>query len=188
MNLPDLHILDDYIPIPEEFHSFETGKPFESCFSCQRPLLKDGTQYLIEKAFNRRETIFEYALCLDCRREWSTELSRQSLKLIEHYFDERVDLVTRRKRLLKSHPRDHRPWISTCVLSNEPCTPESEFQIFGIFDGGDLLFTYMPYAVSGKEIEALCQNLSKKTRDRMDAFVDDVLGIPGGHIDLPVLV
>lgn len=188
MDLPDLEIGDNFIPAPPEYHSFEHDGPFEHCAVCNRDLRDDGTQYLIEKAFRKGETIFEYAMCLPCRMRLNCELSQQSLKLVEHYFDERVDLVARRRRLLDAHGHDHRAWISHCILSGEPILPGEEHQIYGQFDGPDLLFAYSPYAISGREIEGLMQCLSKKTRDRIDSFVDEVLGIPGGHVDLPIFL
>ena len=188
MDLPEIEIGHDYIPIPPELHSFEIDGPFQKCATCSRDLLDDGTQYLIEKAFNRGETIFEYAMCFPCRAQIQGELSQGSLKMVEHYFDERTDFVARRKSLLEDGSHDHRPWLSHCILSGEEIPADSEYQIYGHCDGPDLLFTYMPYAISGKEIEGLLQCLSKKTRDRMDEFVDDVLGIPGGHVDLPVFL
>ncbi len=188
MDLPELDIGHDYIPAPAEYHSFELDGPFEKCAVCSCDLRQDGTQHVIEKAFNKGETIFEYAMCMQCRMNLNCELSRQSLKLVEHYFDERVDLVARRKLLLDAHKHDHHPWLSHCILSGEPLDPDGEYQIYGQFDGPDLLFAYAPYAISGEEIEGILKCLSKKTRDRIDDFVDDVLGIPGGHVDLPVFM
>lgn len=188
MDLPDIPIIDKFKPVPEEFHSFETGEPFERCCICDTFLLDDNTGYLIEKAFNKNETIFEYAMCYPCRDNLCSELSPASLKLIEHYFDERVDMLARRNKLITLPGLDHRPWINHCVLSGKAIQASSEYQIYGQCDGGDLLFTYLPYAICGEEIDSLSKSLSKKTRDRLDEFIDDVLGIPGAHIDIGLLI
>ena len=188
MKLPDLENISEFIPVPEEFQSFEKGAPFSTCSMCHGHLLEDGTQYIIEKGYNRGETSFEYALCMECREKLMKGLSVKSLQLIEHYFDERVDLAARRARLIQSDPDDHRPWISQCVLSGTPLRRDSEYQFCGVCDGPHLLFAYLPYAICGEEVHSLCARLSRQTRDRIDQFVEDVLGVPGGSIDIPMVL
>ena len=102
MDLPELGTIEDYIPVPEPFHSFLEGGPFKSCTVCGLSLLEDGVQYVIEKAYHREEVIFEYAMCMSCRGGLMSELSRKSVQLVDNYFGERVDLVQRRANLLNS--------------------------------------------------------------------------------------
>jgi hypothetical protein len=189
MDLPDLENVPA-IPIPPEFHSFELEGLFRHCAVCNRNLLEDGVQYTIEKAFARGETIFEYAMCFDCVEKMRDELSLQSRKRIEHYFDERVDLAERRTNLLKFPILPNaKLWLNNCVLSGRLIRPESdEYQIYAHCDGGDLLFAYAPYSISGKTMDDIEKLLSEKTRDRLDDFIDEVLGIPGSHQGLRVLV
>lgn len=184
MDLPPLHDID-WTPVPRIFHSEETGEPFEQCSVCGRRLLEDGTQYLVEKGFRKRETIFEYALCLACCESMREELSEASLKRIDHYFGERVDFAAHRERLMREHRGDWRAWLDRCLLGGGELG--EEYQIYGHCDGGDLLFAYAPYAISGAELENLGQVLSRETRERLDDFIDDVLGIPGDGLKLPLL-
>ena len=44
------------------------------------------------------------------------------------------------------------------------------------------------FAVSGEEMEKIAELLSKSTKERLDQFTDDVLGIPGLTNPVPVLV
>ncbi|MGE9293575.1 MAG: hypothetical protein ACQKBW_08180, partial [Puniceicoccales bacterium] len=77
----------DFYPVPKVFYSFETGEAFRSCTLCERDLFATDTRYIIEKAFRKKETIFEYAMCLDCVEREQQNLSINSRKLINHFFD-----------------------------------------------------------------------------------------------------
>ena len=57
-----MEVSANYIEVPVQFHSFMEEGPFSKCTLCEEPLLEDGTQYLIHKAFHREEVIFEYAM------------------------------------------------------------------------------------------------------------------------------
>ena len=164
MDAPDLGPIDEYIPIPKEFWSFAEDRPFEHCMVCNKPLLEDGRLYLIEKAYKKSEVVFEYA--------------QQSLRLIDHYFDEHVDLVKRRKGLIESYDEEISPWLSHCLITGKPASECEEYQIMTLCDGEDLLFTYIPCLISGKAMETIQGILSKKTRDRLDGFVEEFLGLP----------
>lgn len=185
MDLPPLSGVN-WLPVPERLHSDETGRPFESCSVCGGRVIDEGTPYLIEKGVLRGETIYEYAMCFECRASMQSELSESSRKRIEHYFDERVDLVERHRKLNREHPDSVEPWLSTCLLSGKDLG--DEYQLFAQCDGPDLVFAYLPYAICGSEIENIQQILSKETRERLDDFVDEVLGVPGDGLKLPVLL
>jgi len=188
VNLPDLGTIYDYIPMPSCFHSFLEEGPFESCTVCKAPLIEDGTHYIIEKGYHREEVIFEYAICMSCRGALMNELSAKSVRLINDYFDERVDLVERRKQLLETCENRVKPWIDTCVLTGRTLTTSDTYQVCGQCDGSDLLFTYLPYAISEKALEDMLPRLSRKTRERLDNFTSDFLGLPPEVKDLNLLV
>ncbi|MEP4077816.1 hypothetical protein [Haloferula sp.] len=183
MDLPPLGPVP-FVPIPKIFHSAETDQPFDKCISCSCELGGDGTGYLIEKGFVKEETAFEYAMCFECHQKIATELSPASMKRIEHYFGERIDLEERRSEITERDPKDWEQWISRCVLSGKELG--DEFQIYGQCDGGDLVLAYLPYAICGEELENIAQILSKETRGRIDEFVDDFLGVPGSGLRIPI--
>lgn len=178
MEAPDLGPIDEYIPIPKQFWSFANEGPFEKCTMCEKPLRDDGTLYLIEKAYKQSEVVFEYAMCIDCHLGLREELSAQSLRLIDHFFDEHVDLVERRNKLIESYDEEIAPWLSRCLITGKPAEKCEEYQIMTLCDGEDLLFTYIPCLLSGEAMEAIQGLLSKKTKDQLDGFVDEFLGIP----------
>lgn len=183
MDLPPLGPVP-FVPIPEIFQSAETGRPFEECVSCGLELGADGVGYLIEKGFSKGETAFEYAMCFECHQQIATEISPASMKRIEHYFGERIDLVERHRKISERSPDRWRDRISRCVLSGKELG--EEYQIYGQCDGGDLMLAYLPYAISGEELENIAQILSKETRGRIDDFVDDFLGVPGSGLKFPL--
>ena len=82
---------DNAKPIPEEFYSFNTGKPFERCIDCDKYLL-DGEPYMIEKAirqypgYSAKDIIFEYAMCVDCAERLKNEMSQESMASIQKFF------------------------------------------------------------------------------------------------------
>jgi hypothetical protein len=178
MDLPPLGFVDDFIPIPPLFHSEQSGGPFETCVACDRALLVDGVQYIVEKAVRRGETIFEYALCRGCHEGLAEDVSRESTRRIEAHFGERVDLVDRRAALLARADDDADPWVAHCVLSKRPRSECEEYQVVAQCDGSDLLFTYMPFLIAGDAMEDLFRLLSKKTRETLDDFTGQHLGMP----------
>jgi len=178
MELPPLDEIPDHIPIPALFQSIQHEGPFEECVACGRPLLIDGVQYLIEKAIREGETIFEYAICFGCHEGLQDDLSEESLRRVDAHFSERVDLVERRESLLAWAAEDADPWIEACILSKKPRQRCNEYQLFAQCDGGDLLFTYLPYMICGEAMEELIRLLSKKTRETLDDFTGRHLGMP----------
>lgn len=185
MDLPPLGIIRQFIPLPELLHSVEKGRPFEHCLMCNSNLLEDGTQYLLEKAFKGDEVIFEFALCLDCQQNCSDEMSKKSRLRVDAWFSERVDLADRRTGLLKTSSDEFEPWIDECVLTKKRRSDCSEYQLFAHCDGPDLLFSYFPYMISGAGMDELVRLLSKQTRDRIDGFTDQYLGMPPEFQELP---
>jgi hypothetical protein len=186
-DIPDLGFIDDYIPIPEMFHSFLKTGPFDRCLMCERDLLIDGTQYLIEKAFKQKEVIFEFAMCLDCHDKFSDELSKKTTKRLAQFFSQKVDLVTRREELLQESADDVNPWLDTCLLTGKKMSEVNEYQIYGHCDGPDLLFSYFPYMICGEGIDQIIELLSKKTIDVLGDFTDKYLGCPPEFQDKPIL-
>lgn len=188
MELPEIGPIKEHIPVPREFYSFETGGPFQHCLACQKDLTGDGTLYFVEKAFQKQEVLFEYAICLNCREEMQKEISEESQERVNRYFIKEVDLVERRKTLLDRHRLNHQPWIDRCVLTGKSRESAKQHQILTLCDGPDMLFSYMPYMLSGEAMQILNRLLSKKTKDRLDDFVNDFLGLPPEVRDLDLVL
>ena len=93
-----------FMPIPKVFFPFLEDEPFQTCTVCQRDLLACGVDYLIEKTYKGTEVICEYAVCMECGEDMSTELSAESMLRIRAHMEERVDLLARGQRLAESSP------------------------------------------------------------------------------------
>lgn len=176
----------DFLPIPDIFWSFETGKPIDHCKLCGRDLLEPGTNYLIEKAFKNAETIFEHALCLPCYTECHASMSEDSRTRIRDYFTERVDMDARQENFLASYGTKHEKWISHCMVKGYPIREIDEYQIYGFCIDKDLIFSGAPYMICGDVIEEILELLSAETLGVMSDLSQKLFGTDVPH-DLLVL-
>lgn len=170
----DLH--HDYLPVPEIFWSFETGKPLENCKLCNQDLMEPGTNYLIEKAFKNGETIFEHALCLKCYTECNESMSEDSRLKIRDYFAERANADERQKNLLEQHGTNHEKWISHCMVKGFPIREVEEYQLYGFCIDKDLVFCGAPYVLCGDVIEEILELLSAETLGVMNDLSQKLFG------------
>lgn len=167
------------VPIPKEFWSFADGEPFRACVVCGESLLADGGRfYVIEKAYSKGEVVFEYAICLSCQQQLEAELSQQSIKLIAHYFDEHVDWSQiRGLRELSSSGKDAAlSGLSRCLITGKQASECKEYHILTACFGGNLLES--PFLIGDEAVESIQKLVSRKTRDRLDGFVEEFLGLP----------
>ena len=173
----EMEVSPNYIEVPVQFHSFMEEGPFSKCTLCEEPLLEDGRQYLIHKAFHREEVIFEYAMCLPCRAKMQEELSVESIERINNYM-EQFQIEKREEGLMRDHGPDVAEWLSHCLVTGQPIAEADEYHYYAFCDGPDLVFNGLPLALAGSVDEELNELLSKKTRDRLDGFVDEQFGLP----------
>lgn len=103
---------------------------------------------MIEKAFKGNEVNFEYAMRLECRDKLQGELSLQSRKLIQNYFEEHVNMEARRIECLQPYGLDYSKWVERCLVKQEPRSECPEFQLYGWCVDRDLVFTGLPYMLS----------------------------------------
>ena len=81
-----------FMPIPEDFYSFETDQPFEACLVCKADLLAGEVDYFIEKAIRNypehevTDVVYEYALCSHCAHDMNDKMSSASLNSLQTYF------------------------------------------------------------------------------------------------------
>ena len=184
MDSSNTEYITEYIEIPPIFYCHATRKPFEECLVCKRNLLETDVQYVIEKAirqyrgFSAKDVAYEYAICLECNTKIQNTLSDDSKKLINNYFSKKTDLAIRRQQLLKEKGTNVNAWLSNCLIYQTPESETLEYQIYAHCDGPHLLFTYMPFMISGRAIEEIADLLSTNTKDIMDDFVDQHFGLP----------
>lgn len=168
---------NNVIPIPKDFWSVETEQPFQQCSLCDCNLLEEGTNYMIEKAVNNGETIFEYAMCFKCHAKLSSEFSEISKTRVRRYFEERVNLERRLDDLSVRYGDKYNKWVSRCMVTDKPRTECKEYQLYGYFVDQNLVFNGMPYLLCSEVIEELLTLLSSETLGTLNDFSDRLFGI-----------
>lgn len=164
--------------IPKWFYPFLEDRPFERCLICERVLLGGDVQYLIEKAWKGREVIFEYAICLACIESQQEELSLESLQNISKYFMTQPHFMRRPLEVMNWPVEEPGRWTQRCALTNQPRWEIENYQIFGHFRGDKMILSVYPLLICDEATNAVAERLSKKTRDSLDDFVGEFLGMP----------
>lgn len=158
--------------IPSEFYSFETKAPFENCIECNRYLLDEDVEYLIEKAFKNyagydaKDVVFDYAICMPCAEKMRDDISKESMECMMNYFKENLDVAKRLSRL----DMDPTEMFNSCLIKNKRVDDCREYQVFAHCVGKELNLKNPPYMISGEVMEELISLLSEKTIDEMNGF------------------
>lgn len=149
---------------------------------CQKLLLEDGTQYMIEKAYRRypaldtEAVVFEYAMCMQCAQKMRKALSEESRRNIDSYFDTNINFT---QRLLDiQEAKDIDEWLNRCVVKNTPAEQEEEYMICAQCDGQNIVYFMFPYMIGSAAMQEVSELLSQKTRDILDDFIDEHLSGP----------
>lgn len=154
-----------------------SGETFQSCLMCSRELIKSGADYLIEKAVRNypevghTEVIFEYAMCFECALKMRGELSEESRSRIDQYFAENAKHKARRSRLESSERNHVSRWLSHCLVKDTPVKGSREYSIYAHCRGNQMIYSELPYALSGEVMEEVMQLLSNKSLDILDDFM-----------------
>jgi len=174
--------LAEYSDIPSIFYSDLTGKPFETCIHCDIDLINSGVNYIIEKAFIQtlpylvKNTIFEYAMCLNCWEKVRKNLSVVSLNNLQEFFQKKVDFKLRNKELhSKEDNLNIDNWISNCIINNSAMNEAKEFQLACHCIGDQIIYDQLPYMLSGEAADELIELISNQTLGEMDDFKDKLI-------------
>ncbi len=158
--------------IPEEFFSFETKAPFERCIECDKYLLDDNTEYLIEKAvrtykdYDAKDVVFDYAICMDCADVLRNEISAESWQSILSYFEQNID-IQKRMEMMESDPHEN---LQSCMIKGTNVGNCQEYQLYAHCRGDKLNMENPPYLISGEVMDEILPLLSEKTVDEMNGF------------------
>ena len=150
--------------IPKEFYSFESKQLFTHCIECEKYLLDEGTEYFIEVAvrnyhgYTAKDTVFDYAICLDCLDRMRKEISTGSMVAIMQYFQQNMQEM---------------PNLERCMVKGMEPKDCDEYQLYAHCRGVELKEGEQPYMLSGAAIEELIPKLSKKTREEMEGFMNE---------------
>jgi len=164
--------------IPESFHSFETGGPFQKCLVCGIDLVKSGMPYFIEKAFRKYpgykafDITYEFAMCFKCAENLRKELSIESQERMKQYMESKIDFEKRRHSMSGLEPgKSLEPWLDHCLVSGEPLQDQNEYVLYGYFQGNNMMVSDFPYAIGPQAMDELTDLLSNKTLGEMDDFM-----------------
>lgn len=174
-----------FMPIPEEFYSFETDEPFEACLVCKADLLADEVDYFIEKAVRNypghdvSDVVYEYAICSICAQDMNEKMSSDSMINLQTYFSgnhsfmERVNHYNNNwQNMEDSVPGD------TCAMTGTHKSELEEYMIYGHFKGNQMIRSTMPFLLSGKVMDDVADLLSDETIDELDGFMGEYFGGP----------
>lgn len=162
-----------YQDIPDRFHSFETGKPFERCIECDTYLL-DGKEYIIEKAirqypgYSAKDTIFDYAICMDCAMKMRQEFSKESISKIDAFFEKGFIKFQLKIREMQSWDVDQ--CLEKCLINEDKMNKLDEYQIYAYCKGDKLFRGVPPYMVGGPAVDQILELLSNATIDFLNGF------------------
>ena len=169
--------------IPGIFFDTVNEEPIQQCQMCEKDLYHGNEPYLIEKAFRKKEVIFEYAVCMPCAEKMRGEMSKHSTRAVELYMLENARFQERAMDL-RDKEYDTDEWLSRCLVKNEHRNEQEEYQIYGMFQGDKMIQNQFPYMMSGAALEEMQEILSPETKDEIDRFKDEFFNIPPELADL----
>lgn len=179
--------LPDPVNVPESLWSFESGAPFAKCLVCQRDLFSDPVPYLIEKAYEGDEVVLELAICVLCQTDMMKEFSKTSLKLVQHFLGEHMDLAGRFRQFAREFDGSIEPWLKECMVYRTAIEPKQGFRVAARCVGNQLDVRFPPHAISMAALEATQRLLSPATKGFLGEFTDRYFGVPTGA-DLPTIM
>ncbi len=160
------------VNIPSSFYSFKEEGPFQHCVECERFLLDESCDYVIEKAirnypgYKASDVIFDYAICMDCAMEVQKGLSAESMRKIQEFMQEHLH----KNMTMRESAADPDSYTEHCLVSNRPVAECEEFQIFAYCRGNKVNLQMPPYMISGQVLDQISELLSPETRDELDGF------------------
>ena len=176
--------------IPKIFFSDLTNSPLEKCLTCDKRLLEENVEYLVEKALKTYDglksysTIFEYAICMDCALNMRKKLSQKSMQSVQNYIHQNMDMERLRDLNQSQINFDLDARLSKCMVKDIDVRDIGECQIYAHCSGKNLSNLELPYMISGKALDELSMLLSTETQDEMDSFKDKLIDGPSEFEDL----
>ena len=184
---PDWPEIPKFRSLDREFHSLELDGPFTNCMICNAELSDFRVNYCIERIFSGTEPIVEYAMCMACQLELSSELSHESTAAIQKFFSG-VDFHARVERLrphVSNVEQDLAPWLDECLITGKKRSECRTYQIVCQCDGNSMQVGVTPFMLSDDAVAQATEVLSKQTRDRMGDFMGDHFGMPPEFCETP---
>ena len=161
--------------IPSAFHSFDENDLFKHCIECDKYLLDEECDYMIEKAvrnypgYTAHDVIFDFAICMDCALAFQQKMSKSSRAAIEKYMIEHVDFHKRSHELMKGN-KVIEDCLDKCMISKERRENCEEYQMVAFCRGAKIHRSIPPYLISHHVLNELSVLISDETQDDMDGF------------------
>lgn len=186
------------VDIPPQFNSDAEGEPFRYCKICEEELAGKDT-YFIEKSVRQNPdgsyiTFFEYALCFDCAKKTSNELSIESRENMKNFMTSSHNQITQNPEWIpeESSEENMNHILKKCGFSGNPIEVGSEHILYGMFQSNHLIVGPYPMVMNAEVMEDLQEVLSQATKDFLDDFSKELTGVPPEFEDLfkpkPVLI
>ena len=146
------------------------------------------TYHQLEKIYQAREVIFEYAVCESCKSEMNGQISAESLVNLADYFMDHYQGFEQREPLLKTFDNSIHEWINECIFTGTLRSECQDFQLCAECAGDQLTVSFMPFMVSGHATEEIQSLLSEETQKSFRRFSQNVLNPPADVKNLPVFI
>lgn len=158
--------------IPEKLYSDKTNQPFSHCTKCE--LILENEMYYIEKAYrrnlgdNNHFVIFEYAICVNCKKEMLQHISKESLQNMQNFMTENRQQISEFE--YKEADFEH------CSFTGKNIADLDEYQVVAVVKEGETLL--MPVIFGSDILEEYQEILSEETKGFFDGFYHDFVDIP----------
>ena len=164
--------------IPEIFFSSKTNLPFENCIICNKKLANQKVDYFVLKSYryykeyDKKDVIYEMALCFKCAEMLEESYSDESNERIEKYFADNFNLKNMLK-LISSNNYNIYDWIAHCACKGMHWKETNSFHIYGIFESSKIIyFKYGPYMLSDEVMADIAYLISNQTIDSLRSLFD----------------
>lgn len=176
--------------IPPTFHSLEHDAPFRTCLTCEQDFEELEVPYTVTKVFKGPECVFEYAMCLPCRKKLAETFSQESQETMNAFFEQNPYLTKRSERLGES--TDPERWTRECATCAKPLEELEDYSMACMGFGMEMVYDPFPMMVCSQCEQTIQSRLSKTTRDQWDKFIlDNFDGPPADALKpdgVPILV
>lgn len=159
--------------LPNDLLNPDTGEHFTHCLNCCGLLSKCAQGHVVEKATKRyadghEETIFAYAMCINCVLELQQSLSNQSKQRMGQFMYERTQLnIEHGQSQLTFEDR-----TANCAVNGTKRLEEEEYMLCAHIQNGKLTQGIFPYMLGGRAMDELMMLMSEETL----GFLDDFMG------------
>ena len=167
-------------------YSDQSNQKFENCSVCGETI--NNKTFIIEKAYkknyidNELITVFELAVCDDCRLQMNEDISKESKENIQEFVTEKTNFIEdhfdEAVQTLKNYQNEAR-----CMITGKLIADCDEFQVVLIHQKSGFN-PKIPMFVSDEAIELYQELLSNHTKGFFDDFMDNLHDVPPGLEDL----